>query len=282
METNNNANTITNFLNHVKGLQKFQNINVLNLLKKSATKRYEYFNTLDLEELDLTEANKYILQRENLIYRNDDNNYIATLKLLILIQYNSTLDTFLNDLNQQLFTELYKKNGQKLSWDEKTIILTLLGLMACDKTSAFKFENNKNAEVFQACSKEALLFLQENNIVDNQYSIEKLFNSNVRGEHKVQAKMARINDIGIKTNNIYCKDPRSGHYLNIIIDNNVDINNFYFILKLIFNVLPNKQKLKELLNKMYIRRYEVLNGDSKPSLALKQKLYDAIMLWTIN
>ena len=113
METNNNANIITNFLNHVKGLQKFQNINVLNLLKKSATKRYEYFNTLDLEELDLTEANKYILQRENLIYRNDDNNYIATLKLLILIQYNSTLDTFLNDLNQQLFTELYKKKRTK-------------------------------------------------------------------------------------------------------------------------------------------------------------------------
>ena len=152
METNNNANIITNFLNHVKGLQKFQNINVLNLLKKIPAKQYEYFNTLDLGELDLTEASKYILQRENLIYKNDNNNYIATLKLLILLQYNSILDTFLNDLNQQLFTQLYKKNKQNLLWDEKTIILTLLGLMACDKTSAFKFENNKNAEVFQTCS----------------------------------------------------------------------------------------------------------------------------------
>lgn len=276
-----NNNIIINFLESLKKLPDFKKINIIDILKKSSTKRYEYFNKLCLDGINLSYGDKLVLLRENLIYEKENDNYVVTLKALILIEYDS-MDTFLNDLNKQFLLELYNKNAQKLSWDEKTIILTLLGLIACDKNSSFKFETTKNADIFQACAEDALVFLQENNIVDRQYTRDKLFNSNARGEHKVQAKMARINNIGIKTNNIYCKDTKFGHYLDIIINDDVNINNLYSILKLIFPTLPNKQKLKKLLNKMYNRRYEVLRDDSNISLPLKQKLEDAITMWTIN
>ncbi|WP_061951658.1 hypothetical protein [Acidiplasma cupricumulans] len=154
--------------------------------------------------------------------------------------------------------------------------------MACDKNSAFKFTTDENAEVFQKCAKDALIFLQENNVIDSKFTIDDLFNYNARGEHKVQAKMTRINNIRIKTNNIYCKDTKLGHYLKIIIDNNINKDNLYFILRLIFNELPNKQNLINLLNKMYTRRYEVLSEDSNISLSLKHNLEHDILMWTIN
>lgn len=284
MEQNNHAKD--NFFENLKKLIDFKKINVIALMNKSSTKRYEYFNKLtsdNLNKLNLDYGEKLILTRDGLIYEIDNNTYVVTLKALILAEYGiGNFDKFLSDLNKNFFIDLYNKKAQELSWDEKTIILTLLGLMACDKNSAFIFKTDKSAEVFQKCAKDALIFLQENNVIDSKFTVDDLFNSHARGEHKVQAKMARINDIGIKTNNIYCKDTRLGHYLNIIINNNVDKNNLYFILRLIFNELPNKQKLIDLLNEMYTKRYKVLSEDSNISLSLKQNLYDNIRIWTIN
>lgn len=281
-----NDDVKTNFLENLKQLIDFKKINVIDVIKKIPAKRYEYFNKLNnnnLNKLNLDYGDKLTLSRDGLIYEIGNDKYIVTLKALILARYGVTnIDEFLNDLNKQFFIELYNKNTQELTWDEKTIILTLLGLMACDKNSAFKFTTDENAEVFQKCAKDALIFLQENNVIDSKFTIDDLFNYNARGEHKVQAKMTRINNIRIKTNNIYCKDTKLGHYLKIIIDNNINKDNLYFILRLIFNELPNKQNLINLLNKMYTRRYEVLSEDSNISLSLKHNLEHDILMWTIN
>ncbi|KQB34064.1 hypothetical protein [Acidiplasma cupricumulans] len=281
-----NDDVKTNFLENLKQLIDFKKINVIDVIKKIPAKRYEYFNKLNnnnLNKLNLDYGDKLTLSRDGLIYEIGNDKYVVTLKALILARYGVTnIDEFLNDLNKQFFIELYNKNTQELTWDEKTIILTLLGLMACDKNSAFKFTTDENAEVFQKCAKDALIFLQENNVIDSKFTIDDLFNYNARGEHKVQAKMTRINNIRIKTNNIYCKDTKLGHYLKIIIDNNINKDNLYFILRLIFNELPNKQNLINLLNKMYTRRYEVLSEDSNISLSLKHNLEHDILMWTIN
>lgn len=281
-----NDDVKNNFLENLKQLIDFKKINVIDVIKKIPAKRYEYFNKLNnnnLNKLNLDYGDKLTLSRDGLIYEIGNDKYVVTLKALILARYGVTnIDEFLNDLNKQFFIELYNKNTQELTWDEKTIILTLLGLMACDKNSAFKFTTDENAEVFQKCAKDALIFLQENNVIDSKFTIDDLFNYNARGEHKVQAKMTRINNIRIKTNNIYCKDTKLGHYLKIIIDNNINKDNLYFILRLIFNELPNKQNLINLLNKMYTRRYEVLSEDSNISLSLKHNLEHDILMWTIN
>ncbi|PYB67466.1 hypothetical protein DMB44_09035 [Thermoplasma sp. Kam2015] len=282
MESNDfDENIIKNFLEKLKESVDVKKINIIDILKKSSTKRYEYFNELKLAESDLNPTDIIVLSRENLIYKKENEGYIITLKTLILMKYDS-MNEFLNDLNKQFLIEIYKKNALELSWDEKTIILTLLGLMACDKKSAFKFETDKNADMFQTCAEDAMKFLQENNIIDIQYTVDKLFNYNARGEHKVQAKMSRINDIVIKSSGVYQKDSRDGHYLNIIINNDINITNLYLILRLVFPSLPNKQELIELLKRINSRRYEILSDVSDIPLSLKQKLYDSIRMWTIN
>jgi len=280
-EEKNKDNLITKFLEDLRKHPNYNKMKVVDLLKKSSSKRYEFFNKLGLAEINLSEVEKEILLNENYLYKKDENNYLITLKTLIKIKYDN-MDEFLDDINKNFFTVPFEKNKQTLSWDEKVIILTLLGLMAFDKSSAFKFENTENAEVFKECAEKSLKFLQKNNVVDRDNTIEQLFNNNVRGEHEVQAKMARLNDVGVKTNGIYHKDIKSGHYLNIIIDNNINKDNLYAILRLIFQIFPDKQELIELFMDIYNKRHKVLSDGGHIPISLRQQFYDYIREFTIN
>ena len=91
---------------------------------------------------------------------------------------------------------------------------------------------------------------------------DKIWKLDVRGEDPVAARMARMNSIGLKTDNIYKKS--GGHYLNVLNNGQLDTEKIEFLLRKIFDQGPldydKRNEFIDLLQRTYSDRYKIINN----------------------
>lgn len=270
-----NKDLIDNVKSYLIYLTNIQKLDIIEIIKKRNADRLQFFNSINLNRLDtniLTQCDA-----ENLVLRNKDGDYIPTLKLLILIKYNDIND-LINDLNKEFFSKLYPQNTKPLDGAEKSIILTLLGLLSINNQSAVNITTDIQAEVFKELVEDAKAFLIKHEIVEKDYNI---WNRKSKLQNEVQAKIDRLDNIKEKTNNIYSKT-KNGHFLNIFDnDSNIYINKVEKLLALLFTYLnyDDKSDLINLLNNINDSRYKLISDGNYQILELQNQLIRIIREW---
>jgi hypothetical protein len=245
----------------------------LELMKKPSASRKDFFNkhSFTQSQSGLSRTEVFLLRQNKIVdFIDDESKLTLTMKGLILLEfsldiYNSRNDKFLDELNRQYFESL--KSVSPLEAQEKGVIIALLGLLALTpktsvKLSAFN-DSYSNVGVFKLCVDKGLAFLQS---LGNEYddpTIENIWTLNVRGEDPVNARLARLNSIALRTNNIYKK--RGGHYLDVIANGNLVQEKVEILLKKIFdhNTLEHekREEFVRLLQDIYSQRYSIINND---------------------
>lgn len=266
----------------------------LNLLKMNSTKRKNYIiNNYSYSEsnIDLPESDLFELKKNRVLYKNDyiERTLTLTLKGIILLEYeldqnNEKIFDFLDDLNDSYFEKLIQKGNEPLEAQEKGIIIVLLGLHAFSSVTALKLSQSTVLNEIKTYIDKSLNFLIS---LGDQYkdsSIDKIWELNVVGEDPVAARINRLNNISVKTNQIYTKDGGK-HFLNVLNDNKLDSKKIEFLLRKIFDKgSPSYEKRNEfisLLKFLENNRYKVNNLDEKLNDGeIRNELYHIIKKFT--
>ena len=127
---------------------------------------------------------------------------------------------------------------------------------------------HSNVNDFKLCVEKSIDFLRflGTDYIDN--TLDKIWTSNVRGEDPVNAKMARLNDISLKTDNIYHKGKKNteGHFLDIMRGNQIDSCTLELLLKKVFDkgmpTFIQREKLISLLKDLFSERHNFVTDNS--------------------
>lgn len=244
----------------------------LKVLKMSKSRRKSFFEKISFSKPESLPGNlESILTKENILSYIDRNEFkmTFTLKCLIMLEYKLTFSDvstlrMLDDLNAEYYTNVFKATEYPLKGEEKAIIITLLGLMSFSPESSLKLSSHKdehsNVEDFRSCVNQSIEFLRfmGQEYIDN--TLDRIWDSNVRGEDPVNAKMARIDDIVLKTNNTYQKAQRKeGHFLDILKDDQINSEKLTFLLEKLFDKGPptfeQREKFIDLLKQLSSERH---------------------------
>lgn len=247
----------------------------LELMKKSSTVRKDFFNkhAFQLAQTGLNVADEILLvQSKILSYIDTEKNKLTlTMKGVVLLEFGLEIsDTrnnkFLNDLNRHYFESLMGKSVSPLEAQEKGVIIALLGLLALTpatsvKLSAFN-DLYSNTDAFRRCVDKSLSFLTSLGREYEDQTIDKIWKLDVRGEDPVNARLARLNSIALKTDNIYKKS--GGHYLNVLNKGNLENEKIEYLFKKVFShsTLEYEKRVEfvELLQDIFSERYKVINN----------------------
>ena len=254
---------------------EFHNGLTFQLLKKSSTSRKDFFNkhTFQLRQSELNNI------EENSLIQNKVISYIdagktkltLTMKGIVLLEYDLEINdaknnNFLNELNRYYYEGLIGKSGSPLECQEKGVIIALLGLLALSPQSAVKLsaynDDYSNTVAFRNCVDKGLNFVTNLDKAYEDQTKDKIWKLDVRGEDPVSARLARMNSIGLKTDNIYKKS--GGHYLHVLNGDKLDTNKIEFLLRKIFDQGPldyeKRNEFIDLLQNIYSERYKVINN----------------------
>lgn len=252
----------------------------LRILKMSRSQRKNFFEEISFSKAENLLPNdlELFLKKENILSYTDKNGYKMsfTLKGLMILEYNLPISIFsilrmLDDLNASYFTKVFEEAEDPLSGEEKAIIITFLGLMLFSSESSLKLSSyndlHSNVEDFKSCVEKSIEFLRflGPEYIDN--TLDKIWDSNVRGEDPVNAKIARLNEISLKTNDIYHKGKRKeGHFLDMMKDGQINSVNLGFLLKKVFDkgllTFDQREKFIELLKMLFSERHNFITNSS--------------------
>ena len=263
------------------GLLKSIRGTTLKILKMSKSQRKNFFDGIycSKSEFTLPSDIELFLGKENILsYTNKSETKVTfTLKGLMMLEYNLDFSDFstlrmLDDLNKAYFTKVFGEAEYPLSGEEKAIIITFLGLMSFSSGTSLKLSSyndlHSNIEDFRSCVKMSIEFLRLMGLeyVDN--TLDKIWSSNVRGEDPVNAKMARLNEISLKTNGTYHKGQRKeGHFLDVIKDGRIDSEKLEFLLRKLFDkgslTFDQREKFIDLLKQIFSERHNFITNGSE-------------------
>jgi len=247
----------------------------LELMKKSSTQRKDFFKKHSFKpaQTGLNAEEEFLLSHYKIVsyIDNEKNELTLTMKGVILLEFDLDIndtrnDKFLYELNRQYFESLKEKSVSPLEAQEKGFIIAFLGLLALTpntsvKLSAFN-DSYSNAGAFKSCVDKSLTFLQSLGKEYGDPTIDKIWNLDVRGEDPVNARLARLNSIALKTDNIYKKS--GGHYLDVIKNGNLCVEKIEFLLKKIFNhgtvEYGKREEFVRLLQDISSERYKIINN----------------------
>jgi len=264
----------------------------IELMKKSSAMREDFFNkhsfTLSQSGLSITE--EFLLRQNKIVdFIGDESKLTLTVKGLILLEFSldncdTRYDKFLDELNRQYFESLKGKSTSPLEAQEKGFIIALLGLVAFTPKTSVKLsaynDSYSNTESFKHCVDKSLVFLQSLGKEYDDSTIKNIWNLNVTGEDPVSARLARLDSIALRTNNIYKKS--GGHYLDVIENENLVQRKIEILLKKIFNhntlEYEKREEFVRLLQDIYSERYKIINEvpDFDP-LDVKHKVSECVM-----
>lgn len=264
----------------------------MELMKKSSTMRKDFFNkhSFTLSQSGLSTTEEFLLRQNKIVdFIDDESKLTLTVKGLILLEFSldncdTQYDKFLDELNRQYFESLTGKSTSPLEAQEKGFIIALLGLVAFTpktsvKLSAFN-DTYSNIKSFKLCVDKSLDFLQSLGKEYDDSTIKNIWNLDVRGEDPVNARLARLNKIALKTNNIYKKS--GGHYLDVIENENLVQRKIEILLKKIFNhntlEYEKREEFVRLLQDIYSERYKIINDvPDFNQLEVKYKVSECVM-----
>lgn len=264
----------------------------MELMKKSSTMRKDFFNkhSFTLSQSGLSTTEEFLLRQNKIVdFIDDESKLTLTVKGLILMEFSldncdTQYDKFLDELNRQYFESLTGKSTSPLEAQEKGFIIALLGLVAFTpktsvKLSAFN-DTYSNIKSFKLCVDKSLDFLQSLGKEYDDSTIKNIWNLDVRGEDPVNARLARLNKIALKTNNIYKKS--GGHYLDVIENENLVQRKIEILLKKIFNhntlEYEKREEFVRLLQDIYSERYKIINDvPDFNQLEVKYKVSECVM-----
>lgn len=266
-----------------RGLMKSNRETVLRILQMSKNNRRKFFESISFSRAESSLSNdvEIFLNRENILsYINRNKSQMTfTLKGLMMLEYRlnfsySSVIRMLDDLNNAYFKNVFEEVEKALSGEEKAIIITFMGLMLLSPESSLKLSSYKdlhsNVKDFQSCVNKSIEFLRflGSDYVDN--TLDKIWDSNVKGEDPVNAKIARLNDISLKTKDIYHKGQRkTGHFLALIKNGQIDSDSLEFLLEKLFGndslTIIQRERLIKLLDQLFLERYKfITNSDFEP------------------
>lgn len=245
------------------------------LMKKSSTSRKDFFNKhtfqLRQSELNTIEENSLIQNKVISYIDAGRTNFTLTMKGIILLEYDLEINdaknnNFLNELNKYYYEGLIGKSGSPLECQEKGVIIALLGLLAFSPQSAVKLsaynDDYSNTAAFRNCVDMGLNFITFLGEAYKDQTKDKIWKLDVRGEDPVAARMARMNSIGLKTDNIYKKS--GGHYLDVLNNGQLDTEKIEFLLRKIFDQGPldydKRNEFIDLLQRIYSDRYKIIKN----------------------
>jgi hypothetical protein len=271
---------------YLEDIMNYELVDALSVIKKTTGNRSKYFDRMRFdagEVIDNMSLRKML--RDGLLYEMAPKEYVVTLKFLIIRECidDSKLDIwrFIDRINEEYFLSLYDKRNQPLAGDEKAIILALMGLMSFTEDSAFKADSEQKASAFRKCVERCAEFLRECSYSDS--SLHNVWSIKARGENEVQAKLARLSDVVTKTSNIYKKDRKDGHFIDILTGENINRPSFNELMKKIFNkgplTLVQKDRLIDTLAQIERERSEVLTNPIPVNPKTKVELYRSIREW---
>ena len=276
MEVENNVSIsikkLKNFLQQQLGDTVYRGL-TFQLMKKSSTLRRDFFNThtFQLPQTELNRIEEFSLIQNKVISYIDERKtrLTLTMKGIVLLEYDLEINdtknnNFLNELNRYYYDDLLGKSVSPLECQEKGVIIALLGLLAFSPPSAVKLsafnDNYSNTNAFRNCVDMGLNFVTSLGEAYKDQTKDKIWKLDVRGEDPVAARMARMNSIGLKTDNIYKKT--GGHYLNVLNDDKLDTNKIEFLLRKIFDQGPldydKRKDFIDLLQSIYSERYKII------------------------
>jgi hypothetical protein len=263
------------------GLLKKTKGATLKILKMSKSQRKNFFESVSFgrDDPSLPGPMELLLIKENVLSYMGKNNLRMsfTFKGLMILEYGLPVDDMptlrmLDELNNEYFIKTFEEAKVPLNGEEKAIIITFLGLMLFSPESSLKLSsyNNLHSNVndFKLCVEKSVDFLRflGTDYIDS--SLDKIWTFNVRGEDPVNAKIARLNDISLKTDNIYHKGKKNneGHFLDIMRDNKIDTGTLELLLKKVFDkgmlTFIQREKLISLLKDLFSERHNFVTDAS--------------------
>jgi hypothetical protein len=230
-------------------------------------------NSFSNEELKLSKAEEFRLVNDKILFKIDEARGLLTLTIkgIILLEYgldseDEKITDFLNGLNDNYFQNLMVKNNEPLESQEKAVVLTLLGLHAFTSETAVKLsaynESIQNANLFKGCVDDALSYIKGlgERYIDSK--MDKIWSLNVIGENPVAARINRLNNISIKTDQIYKKEG-GNHFLDVLKDGRLDKDKVTFLLRRIFDKgtlnFEEREALVSLMKSIQSNRYKLIS-----------------------
>lgn len=153
----------------------------------------------------------------------------------ISIKYNKTLE---EQFKSFLILSDKKFNAgcqSDFSWKEKVATLSLVLIGSTSEPSAVRVDVDENKCLITELFQKVLDCLKKYELVEKELTLKTIG----RNENPGCMLMSRLNDLPRKTNHYYkVVGKGSAYYFDIEIENNIDKNKLFFLLKKIFN--PNK------------------------------------------
>jgi len=273
---------ITKYLEEV---MNYKLENALSVIKKTQSNRSKYFDGLKFDASEVIDKESLRrMEQDGLLYELASGQYVITLKFLIVREFHHDklgVWGFIDQLNEKYFLSLYNKKNQPLASDEKAIILALMGLMSFTEDSAFKVDSEDKSSAFKKCVERCVGFLKECSY--NDLLLNNIWSIKARGEDEVQAKLARLQDVGTKTSNIYKKDRKGGHFIDIMEGENISESKFNELMRKIFDkgplTLEKKDRLIEILKQIYGERNDALSNPIPVKPQVRAEFYASIRAW---
>jgi hypothetical protein len=258
-------------LRHDVSIEK---LDIIKLLKKGASERMRFFNqiTFKVEEMKIPlERISKLIDSKVLYYVSESSRELSlTAKGHIVVKYNimdlsQTVNQFLDDLNEGFYEDFQSKSKQKLNFEEKCTIITLMGILSFTESYSINIASLREKEdmAINRCLKKVSEFLSQ--ILKNENPlIDKLSNNITEGKPAVTF-FRRLDDIQVKTESIYFKSG-GRHYLNILTDQRVDQDKLSFLLRRIFDNrtlnFEERSSLVSLLKEIEEERIPILGNST--------------------
>ncbi|MHB1506827.1 MAG: hypothetical protein ACYCUZ_02060 [Cuniculiplasma sp.] len=253
-------------------IQKANIKDITKLLKDPNSKRSTFFTkySFDISELELNSSQVSLLIEKDLVdYVSEvDMKLTVTLKGYLVVIYGlkeleEGFNKLLDDINQKFYKDTIKETRKPLDFYEKTIIVTMLGLMTFTSEYSLKISKlrEKNQNFFEECINKSSTLISE--ILDEESGKEQVWRSEAEG-NKVISLLRRTDSIQTRTENIY-KKTGGDHYLDIIKDGSLDKNKISFLMKKIFPkkklTYDERKKIENLLQQIEMERLILIGNE---------------------
>lgn len=251
-----------------------ERLDIIKLLKKRETERMRFFNNINFKadevKIPLDRINQ-LIDLKILDYVSESSRELCiTAKGHIIVKYNildlsPTMDLFLDDLNKKFYEDYQSKSKQKLNFEEKCAVITLMGILSFTENYSINIASLREKEdiAINGCLKKVSEFLSQ--ILKNEnLLIDKLSTGITEGKPAVTF-FRRLDQIQLKTESIYFKSG-GRHYLNILTDQGVDQEKLSFLLRRIFDNrtlnFEERSSLVSLLKEIEEERIPILGNST--------------------
>lgn len=204
------------------------------------------------------------------IMSKKEERFTPTIKALLMVSYGimnpiHSVNEMLEDFNKKFFESIMEMSEEPITSKEKAIIIGLLGINALSDQYSLKI-NEVNKKHIEGIVNLAAEFIRGLGPAYDDGKLNKLWGREIIGEGPVLGEMRRLDDIQIHTEGLYRKiDKPSRHYIDILIDDEVDMSRLTYLLKRTFDRrtlnAEERKKLKDTLDKIGSYEFKIFKND---------------------